>query len=492
METGIYLRVSTEEQVQEGFSIRAQEQKLKDFTRIKDWSIYRIYTDEGISGKNITERPAMNELIADIQAGHVKNVLVFKIDRLTRNTADLIYLVDLFNDHDCAFNSLMESIDTQTPSGRMFLKIIGIFAEFERENIIERTRLGVERKVREGYCLCTGVASYGYTRTKGDKLQSIHPEEAEVVKDIFDMYISQGLALHGIAKRLNLMKIPSKFGGPWTHTTVRNVLTNCNLVGNVRHHMTDPKRKYEVEGLHEAIISEELFQQAQRLLASNTRHSKTKRPKAENYFSGLLVCALCGKVLETHCAYKTLADGSSSYVGGYRCPGRSVKACTASGMTHANMDIAFQAFIDGIADFDVADEMNLQAQEEHARDSAAQIAAYEDKLLQMDAKEREILNRYCEDVINFENYRRMKEKIDGDRQFIETELERLRALLNTKDATSREDVILALKENWQFLSKQERRQFLVQFVDYIRVVNERSLGKHLGTIRIVDVGFQMN
>ena len=151
METAIYCRVSTEEQAQEGFSIRAQEQKLKDLARIKDWSIYKIYMDEGISGKNLTERPAMQEMITDIENGAVKNVLVFKIDRLTRSTADLIYLIDLFGKYDCAFNSLTESIDTQTASGRMFLKIIGIFAEFERENIIERTKVGIERKVREGY-----------------------------------------------------------------------------------------------------------------------------------------------------------------------------------------------------------------------------------------------------------------------------------------------------------------------------------------------------
>ena len=103
METGIYVRVSTEEQAQEGFSIRAQIQKLKDYARIKEWSVFKIYADEGISGKNVTERPAINEMIADIKAGQVKNVLVFKIDRLTRSTKDLIYLVDLFNDCDCTY-----------------------------------------------------------------------------------------------------------------------------------------------------------------------------------------------------------------------------------------------------------------------------------------------------------------------------------------------------------------------------------------------------
>ena len=153
METGIYVRVSTEEQAQEGFSIRAQEQKLKDYARIKDWSIFNIYIDEGISGKNLVDRPAMQEMISDVRSGAVKNVLVFKIDRLTRSTADLLYLVDLFNELKCAFNSLTESIDTQTPSGRMFLKIIGIFAEFERENIIERSKVGIERKIREGYTI---------------------------------------------------------------------------------------------------------------------------------------------------------------------------------------------------------------------------------------------------------------------------------------------------------------------------------------------------
>ena len=88
METAIYVRVSTEEQAQEGFSIRAQEQKLKDYARIKEWSIYNIYTDEGISGKSINERPAVQQMIADIKSGHVKNVVVFKIDRLTRSTGD--------------------------------------------------------------------------------------------------------------------------------------------------------------------------------------------------------------------------------------------------------------------------------------------------------------------------------------------------------------------------------------------------------------------
>ena len=125
LSTGIYVRVSTDEQAQEGYSIRAQTEKLKSYALLKDWDIFDIYSDEGISGKNIVDRPAINRLIDDIESGKVNNVLVFKVDRLRRSTRNLLELVELFEDCDCAFNSLTESIDTDTPSGRMFLKSSG-------------------------------------------------------------------------------------------------------------------------------------------------------------------------------------------------------------------------------------------------------------------------------------------------------------------------------------------------------------------------------
>jgi len=196
LNTAIYVRVSTEEQAKEGYSIRAQIDKLKSYIMIKDWTFYKVYADEGISGKNITDRPAINELIADIKAGRVNNVLVYKIDRLTRSTRDLIELTELFIDQNCAFNSLMESIDTKTASGRMFLKIIGIFAEFERENIIERVTLACEKKVKEGYTLGNFTTSYSYDREKGERVQTINPAEAEIVKEIYAMYVEGNMWRH--------------------------------------------------------------------------------------------------------------------------------------------------------------------------------------------------------------------------------------------------------------------------------------------------------
>ena len=344
METAIYVRVSTEEQAQEGFSIRAQEQKLKDFARIKDWSIYKIYTDEGISGKNLTERPAMQELIADVESGAVENVLVFKIDRLTRSTADLIYLTDLFNQKNCAFNSLTESIDTQTPSGRMFLKIIGIFAEFERENIVERVKTGIERKVREGYSI-GGNTSYGYDRPKHQKVQEINETEAAIVREVFDMYVNQGVSIHGITRRLNVRKTPTKQGVSWGNHGIRDMLSNCNYIGKVRHHVKDPERSYSVEGRHEAIVEEEIFETAQKMLANSKKAAPRKKPREESYFSGFLFCGGCGYKLATHNVYNTRKDGTESVTTSYLCRKKNVGACTANSMSHKKLERAFEDYI---------------------------------------------------------------------------------------------------------------------------------------------------
>ena len=135
MQTAIYCRVSTEEQATEGFSIHAQKDKLTKYALSNDWDIVDYYVDDGISGKNLTERPQVSRLIEDVKKGKIKNVLIYKLDRLTRSVKDLIYLIELFDKNNCTFNSQTEKIDTSNAVGRMFVKIIGIFAEFERENI---------------------------------------------------------------------------------------------------------------------------------------------------------------------------------------------------------------------------------------------------------------------------------------------------------------------------------------------------------------------
>ncbi|MCL2194411.1 MAG: recombinase family protein [Oscillospiraceae bacterium] len=490
MDTGIYGRVSTDEQAKEGYSIRGQEQKLKDYARIKDWQIYDVYIDEGISGKNITERPAINRLMDDVKAGRVKNVLVFKIDRLTRSTSDLIYLVDLFNEHGCAFNSLMESIDTHTASGRMFLKIIGIFAEFERENIAERIVLGRERKVKEGLTLCSYIASYGYDRPTGQKIQTINEQEAQIVREIFDLYANQGVAITEIARRLNLRSVPTKHDSKWTTNGVRNVLKNHNYMGHVRHHYQDEQRAYTVEGQHEQIISPALFDKAQHRLTKNPRISPRRQPKEENYFAGFLVCAQCGSKLHPHNLYRTLKDGSKQFLGNYGCGNTVVGACNASEMSARKLEHAFQAYIAEIADFEEDNTIHLYEQEQEKKEQQAVIATYQEKLRQVEAKGREALDLYVNNIFSVDEYRRVKRRLDDDRQSINSELERLQVDVE-KIAQNKLEIAKNFKDNWAGLSNTEKRMFLMQFVEKIVVENEKiGTGFHDKKVRVFGVVFK--
>ncbi len=484
LQTGIYVRVSTEEQAQEGFSIRAQEQKLKDYVRIKDWSIYKIYADEGISGKDIKGRPAVKEMISDIEAGRVKNVLVFKIDRLTRSTADLIYLVDLFNAHDCAFNSLMESIDTQTASGRMFLKIIGIFAEFERENIIERTKVGVERKVKEGYSLCTASASYGYDRVKGEKIQTINSDEANVVRDIFEMFVDGGLTLTDIARRLNLRDVSTKLKKTWSSTKVRRVLSNCNYIGNVRHHMNDPNNSTEYDGLHEAIITPELFEAAQSILNANKKTVITKPPNDDKYFAGFLVCAECGYKLKTYNTKKQLKTKVQVNIG-YVCGNHTLKTCSVGSMSHKKVEAAFEEYIAQIADFEPVDALSLVEEERIKRDNTETVTVLEAKLKSLEQRERETLERYVHNDIEFEDYREMKRLVAADKLVINAELERFRAI-EEPAAVSFREIAMNFKKNWDGLTNPERRAFLKQFVEKIIIRSVKDGGSFFRRVEVAE------
>ncbi len=485
MQTAIYVRVSTDEQAQAGFSIRAQTQKLKDYAGIKDWTVHKIYADEGISGKDIKSRPAVMELIEDVKSGLVQNVLVYKIDRLTRSTADLIYLVDLFNNYHCAFNSLMESIDTQTASGRLFLKIIGIFAEFERENIIERTRLGLERKVKEGYTLCTAQASFGYDRTSGETIQRINEPQAQIVREIFELFVCDGASLIEIARRLNMRGVKTKADKTWNGTKVRRVLQNCNYIGKVRHHTADKVRIREWEGLHEPIISQELFDAAALMLASNQKITPKKQPGNDKYFSGFLVCAKCGHRLKTYETHKQTKDAKQKAVG-YVCPNHTLKTCQVGSISHKKIEKAFETYLSRFAELECPDDILLEEITQRRKMSKPDIQRYENILRQLEAKRKEVQQLYAVSELAFEEYKKIMKSIDSDRQLLTAELERERAQ-KEETVVDNSHIILSLKENWCLLSNAQRRSFLRLFVERIEVCCEKTEGGYFNKIESIRV-----
>ena len=489
LNTGIYVRVSTEEQAREGYSIRAQEEKLKSYAKLKEWHIYGIYADEGISAKDIDGRPEMKRLIADIASGKVTNVLVYKIDRLTRSTKNLIELIDLFNQYQCAFNSLNEAIDTTTATGRMFLKIVGIFAEFERENLAERVRLGLERKAREGYAINSNNSSFGYARNIGEKIQTIEQKEAEIVRRIFDMYLHDDYSLYQIARTLNAENVSTKKGGKWKHKTVKLVLTNPNLIGKVRYACDDTDRYFEADGKHEPIIAEDVYYQVQEKLKKIKRITKTKRPTADVYFCGVMCCPVCGGKCTTKWhARKDKATGKNIAVNpSYCCANSMDDKCTSKiTISHRKIERAFEQYISQIADFTETD--NPYFNDETQTDHSNEVNIITVEIVQIERKTEEIMSLFVSNNIDFETYQGMVKLSNARRSELTERLNILQNIeTNRKTSYSKKEILANLKDNWQTLDNDQRLQFVQKFIQKIVAHRVAQEGQYFNAVTIGEV-----
>lgn len=284
MRAALYARVSTEEQSRDGVSLTAQRQALVAYARSQSWEVVDLYVDDGYSGKNL-ERPAMRRLLADVAGRRVDVVLVWKLDRLSRRQRDVLHLIeDVFAVDGVGFRSVTESFDTTSPAGRAMLGMLSVFAQLEREQIVERTRMGVAQVAREGRHL-GGRAPLGYRYDTGTKLLAIDPLSAPCVRLVFDLYVHHGLGYDAIATRLNRDAWPTPHGAPaWRLDGVRDLLRNPVYTGQIRHRGTLHP------GLHEPLIDPALWDAAQ---AVWRRRRDGMRARQTSLLSGLLRCAVC-------------------------------------------------------------------------------------------------------------------------------------------------------------------------------------------------------
>jgi len=427
-------------------------------------------------------------MIEDIKSGKVENVLVFKLDRLTRSIVDLINLIELFNKHNCAFNSLTESIDTHSATGRMFIKILGIFAEFERENISERVRLGFERKVKEGYALVTNNPSYGYDKKKGEKIQAVNEDEAVIVREIFAMFLGRHISYDKIARELNNRNIPTKNNSVWTGKTIQCLLTNCNYKGYVRYATADEERNFETKGLHEPIISEEMYDEVQELIKNMSVKVYKKHPKEENCFSGIAFCGVCGKKMVTHGDY-TKDTAGYTMPASYRCTNRMYKKCTASDARHIKVEEAFLHYINGIADFDTLDEVQIAIKQDIKNQNLELLSSLKKQHEKLERKEKEILEKYVQGNIDFDGYIVVKNSLAKEKQEVSSLMSTTEDFIDEEITIKKENIIKSLKENWEHLSKAEKRQFIINFVEKIEIVNQKEHGKREGVVKVLNVEF---
>lgn len=276
----IYVRVSTQEQAKEGFSIPAQLESLRAFCKSQGWEITEEYIEEGKSAKDL-DRPKMQEMMKAIKKKKFDLVLVYRLDRLTRSVSDLYDLLSFFEDYNVKFRSATEVYDTTTAMGRLFLTLVAALAQWERENLAERVRFGIEQMIDEGK-RPGGHSPYGYKFKKNFECEIIE-EEAKWVRKIFEWY-SEGFGYRKISDRLNELKVKPRIARAWSHNTIFTMLKNDMYIGIYR---WGDKVIYNN---HPPIISNSLFTKVQNKLKS---HNRDMSRQGKFPLTGILKCGNC-------------------------------------------------------------------------------------------------------------------------------------------------------------------------------------------------------
>lgn len=331
MKVAIYTRVSSERQVQEGFSLEAQYDRLLEYIKMNGWDLVRVYTDPGISGKNLKDRPGVQEMLDDAKQDKFDAILIHKLDRLTRNIGDLHDLIELFNKKSIKLISFSENIDTSTPSGRMFVYFLGVFAQMYRENLAEEVTKGLTKRAEKGLRV-NFKPVYGYDIV--DHVLYVNDEEAAVVRKIFELF-RKGWGKQRIANYLNDSNLTSKYG-IWYDRTVGYILANPTYIG--KHHYTpkgDKSKRIVKDGAHKPIISEEMFIQVQKLMERKSDREISQSSK-EYPFSTITKCGQCGQPYHG----KFTRNENNKMYRFYACYGRLRKnnGCTASDISELKLE----------------------------------------------------------------------------------------------------------------------------------------------------------
>lgn len=281
---GIAIRVSTQEQAQEGYSIPAQKEKCTAFCVARDYIIHDIYTDAGYSGANLN-RPGIQRLIQDVKAGLIDVVVVYKLDRLSRSQKDTLFLIeDVFLKNNVDLVSMQESFDTSSPFGRAMVGILSVFAQLERESIRERTMMGQRERAKEGLHHGGRMSPIGY-EYEGDSLV-INEFEAAQVRLIYNLFL-EGKSMASIAKYMREAGFRHKYSNYKNTRTVANILSRAVYAGKTKY------RNEYFQGQHEPIITEENWCKVQDMLKRMRDNQVKRSPSTDNLLKDILYCDHC-------------------------------------------------------------------------------------------------------------------------------------------------------------------------------------------------------
>ncbi|MGU9076500.1 recombinase family protein [Clostridium perfringens] len=446
----IYCRVSTEEQSENGYSIDEQERLLEEWCKKMGYVIYKCYSDRGISGKNIKDRPALKELLSDAKAGKFDMVISWKINRVSRKLEDVLKIVNLLEKNNITFKSYSEPFETDTPAGRMQFQMMALIGEFERGTIAQNVKMGMIAKAKSGNWCGGRVLGYDLVpnnspeeEKKGKNKLKINEKEAEIVRFIFNEY-SKGKGYKAITNQINKLGYKTKKGNDFSVGSIRDILTNPVYIGeiryNVRQNWSEKRRRninpnpIRVKGKHEAIIDRELWDKVQLILES--KKGKPSRIYDGEYpLTGILRCPKCGAGMVISRTTNTLADGSKKRIAYYCCGNWKNKGTSVCNSNTIRVDKANEYVFKKIEEL-VSNEAMIKAvvkninkeRKDKVKPAKRLLGDIDKELEKLDKRKRKIFEAYEDDILTKEEFQTRKDELNEKIRILEEEK---KPLLNT-------------------------------------------------------------
>lgn len=455
MTVALYCRVSTEEQALQGFSLEAQKDRLIAYCQSQGWSDYQVYSDDGYTGTNM-ERPALKQLIRHIERGVVESVVVYRLDRLSRRQSHCLHLLEeVFDTHNVTFRSATEPFDTSTPLGKAMLGILAVFAQLERETIIERTKEGHHKRARKGLW-GGGPQPFGYRWNKEEERLEIEPQEAQIVAGIYRRYLA-GEPLNAIADWA-AERSGEKW---WDHSVVKNIIKRDIYTGVIQYGTE------RAQGHHEPIID---FETAQRARDELKRRNSGKRAIGQYLLSGLLRCGECGEPIVHHrvrnhhyyvCARKQQGQH-------YFKPGPS---CSSH---HFGMNILDDAVTRAVHEMATDPSVLLTRIDDRVDASKeAQLTALKQELTGIEKKLKRWYDAFEEGNIDTKILRTRIGELERDRTRLELLIDETQdELESTSDPSPVIDALHAIRDAWDDMENEERKSVLRAAIQRIRVYKD--------------------
>lgn len=451
MRVALYIRVSTDEQAREGYSIESQKDSVVNFVKSQSWEIYDFYIDDGYSAKDL-KRPAMQRLIEDTKERKFDVVVFYKLDRLVRSVGDLDKLLKLFDKHDIAIRSVTEPFDTTTAMGRFLITLVAAIAQWERETISERVIINMTKKATLGE-RNGGKAPFGYNLKDGKLVTN--EKEARLVKEMFKMYIN-GKGIRSIALYLN------QFGVNKDIRTISRMLENPVYCGKLRWGKNSKMNEIISDNVtHPPIVDIETFEKAQ--ILRKHRAQEGKKATSPYPFSGVLRCARCGSALS---GYYKKARGSKHYI----CIAKKNKGtCDLPMFTELALT---QVFLESLSPSDSNKFLNLirnvEIQTEN-EDHTVLITELEKELAAIKTRKRNWLLALGNGTITQEEYKEMTAEDSKREALIKEQLEQL----NKKAVTLDLESVLSIAQNipalWETANDYEKKSFINELFETIVV-----------------------